>query len=469
MTDTSDSVIPPEPVDSETSDVNDVESTTSEVSGCSDKKVVVCELLCYISFYQHCSTQENLKRLLIGSYSDDQIQEAKRILWDSVDKHVLKEYKQRKTTNNRSQAEANLSDLMEAFVDIDRKGVDNVVFAAVNLKALPQHKPEELNELSIVQRLAYLEKKLGYIENSVSENCVNLYETQEKTRKNANEIESHLKLIHDIAEERKSDNSNTVLNDIHEENIRGNSSIESEDVQSENLNTETNPAVVNKNNVSSSEIAEVNRDATAVNETVVNVDNKVQVGGLKNKVHCECRKFPPAHVRDSYTGQRPTALSSGPKVNDQTQFPALPRTQNGRHQSVVGTRPTNLHEWPRSGTHSRQAPYPSSSSTYNRRRVDHEGFEIPRLQYQRALRQGKQRNNDRQFFVYNVNNHYSVDNIYDHLVDTGVSVTDLFQRSHPHSKKKSFVLIADDSQASKIMNAGRWPMGIRVREYHENQ
>ncbi len=51
----------------------------------------------------------------------------------------------------------------------------------------------------------------------------------------------------------------------------------------------------------------------------------------------------------------------------------------------------------------------------------------------------------------------------------GVSVIDLYQRSHEDAAKKSFVLTLPEEQYDLVFSEYLWPRGIRVRDYEEKQ
>ncbi len=63
-------------------------------------------------------------------------------------------------------------------------------------------------------------------------------------------------------------------------------------------------------------------------------------------------------------------------------------------------------------------------------------------------------------FISNVFPNFTVEDMYNHVKDLGVSVNDLYQRSHPpESKRKSYVLEISSRDAPKVLSEYEWPMG----------
>ena len=117
---------------------------------------IVNELLTYAIHYLNSSTIENIKKVVQQFYSDDDILDAKKLLWESRSE-ILGQFPERKSTKSRNAASANTIDIFEALIKLDAQGkLPNVV--AKNIDKIPNRQPEELNLLYVVQRLANLEK-----------------------------------------------------------------------------------------------------------------------------------------------------------------------------------------------------------------------------------------------------------------------------------------------------------------------
>ena len=113
------------------------------------------ELLAYISHYINNSTVVNIKKIVIDFYSNDEIIIAKQLLWQLCSDDLVN-YKERRSTEKRTNVEANVEDIIDAFKEMDVLG-KLPQFAAVNIDRLPNKCPEELNMISILSRLKSLE------------------------------------------------------------------------------------------------------------------------------------------------------------------------------------------------------------------------------------------------------------------------------------------------------------------------
>ena len=121
-----------------------------------NENVNINELLPYASFYLNNSNVSNIKKLISNFYDEDDVLTAKKLLW-KVGGNNLDAYSERKTTNRRTNSEANINDIFEALLKLD--GLERMpTFVAKDLDKLPDRQPEEINLISIVNRISALEK-----------------------------------------------------------------------------------------------------------------------------------------------------------------------------------------------------------------------------------------------------------------------------------------------------------------------
>ena len=121
-----------------------------------NENVNINELLSYASFYLNNSNVSNIKKLISNFYDEDDVLTAKKLLW-KVGGNNLDAYSERKTTNRRTNSEANINDIFEALLKLD--GLERMpTFVAKDLDKLPDRQPEEINLISIVNRISALEK-----------------------------------------------------------------------------------------------------------------------------------------------------------------------------------------------------------------------------------------------------------------------------------------------------------------------
>ena len=84
-------------------------------------KIHINELLTYVTHYINNSTVENIKRIIKFFYTDEEISDAKKFLWD-VCKDNLPQAKERKSTKIRTKSAADIDDIFEAVQSLDADG-----------------------------------------------------------------------------------------------------------------------------------------------------------------------------------------------------------------------------------------------------------------------------------------------------------------------------------------------------------
>ena len=137
-----------------------------------DSTMHVNELLTYCSFYMNNSTIDNIKKIINLFYSEDDIIDAKKTLWE-IAKDDLGVFPVRKDTNKRTSSLAHVNDIFEALMKLD--GMDKMpVFVAINIMKLPDRQPEELNLLSMVDRLSDIEKRIKNHEDILTSHAIDI-------------------------------------------------------------------------------------------------------------------------------------------------------------------------------------------------------------------------------------------------------------------------------------------------------
>ena len=161
------------------------------------------ELLSYASFYLNNSNLSNIKKIISNFYDSEDILVAKRLLW-KISGTKLDAFSERKTTITRTSSEANINDIFEALQKLDSiECIPN--FVAKDLNRVPDRQPEEINLVSILNRIATLEKNNKIYEDTLSNHEIDLQYL--KTL----EIENNIRKLGD--DKKKTDDD---LTDIHE-------------------------------------------------------------------------------------------------------------------------------------------------------------------------------------------------------------------------------------------------------------
>ncbi|KAI3385220.1 hypothetical protein SNEBB_001121 [Seison nebaliae] len=138
--------------------------------------MLVNELLTYAIHYVNSSAVENIKKIIINFYSDDEIVQAKKLLWSKC--KSLGKYQERKSTDTRPVSVPHVADIMDALKLLDASNeIPDIV--AKNVDKIPDRQPEELNLLMLVQRVAKLEGMLKVHEDSLSTLSIDVMDIKE--------------------------------------------------------------------------------------------------------------------------------------------------------------------------------------------------------------------------------------------------------------------------------------------------
>ena len=118
----------------------------------------VNELLAYVSHYIHNSNISNIKKVVLSFYQAEDIVQSKKLLWN-ICKEYLDKYTDRRNTDRRTCDEANLDDMIDALQQLDTKS-KIPIFVARDMDKIPDRQPEELNLISIINRINQVKKKI---------------------------------------------------------------------------------------------------------------------------------------------------------------------------------------------------------------------------------------------------------------------------------------------------------------------
>ena len=147
-----------------------------------DKDFHISEILAYACHYMHNSTLDNIKKVIESFYTEDEVNEGKRLLWD-VSKDDLDPFVTRKKTNKRSCSSANIDDIFEALIKLDANE-KLPKFVAYNISKIPDRQPEEFNLLFIIDRLNNVEKKIKLHMETLSNHAVDIIMLKENNEEN---------------------------------------------------------------------------------------------------------------------------------------------------------------------------------------------------------------------------------------------------------------------------------------------
>ena len=136
-------------------------NSVSDARDFDEVKVVVNEVLTYVSFHFAQCTVESIRVAILNFYDPGSINEAKRISWESCVQHLPPPpYEARRSSPVGGSAhEKEVNDILFAIKDIDKK--ESAVmpkFVAQHLDKLPRVTPGEIDVVSLLERISMLEK-----------------------------------------------------------------------------------------------------------------------------------------------------------------------------------------------------------------------------------------------------------------------------------------------------------------------
>ena len=172
------------------------------ITGYEDKTLIVKDILFFVSYYmKHGSAgHDNIQHVVMSHYEDDDILNAKRLLWQKVRTGVLSKFINRTNSIQRSSKDINCSDIIQAFTDIDKQGYNEITFVGADFSRIPKINPEELHNISVLKRLESLEKNFALIESGTSHNQIQITDILTSLTHTKNNVATHEKLIMDINE-----------------------------------------------------------------------------------------------------------------------------------------------------------------------------------------------------------------------------------------------------------------------------
>ena len=168
---------------SEDSDNDDITKVKQSYSNRKEmhQELFLQPLVAYIIYSFQSSSYENIKLAVMGHFSLEQIVGAKNDLWDFCGTDMLGEKLNRKNTNNRSMVEAHVTDILNAIVKLDKaKKLPLTVIDTSSLSIIPRSHPEELNNISLCDRLNRLEARMVSMQVTMDNTVAKNFELEEK-------------------------------------------------------------------------------------------------------------------------------------------------------------------------------------------------------------------------------------------------------------------------------------------------
>ena len=106
------------------------------------------------------SSAENIKKAVLGHFAEEQIIQSKDLLWYKCDLRIIGEKPRRKDSVMRPEKEAHVLDIINAISKLDKAAcMPTIVVEATHLGTIPHSFPDEINNISLADRLNRFEAK----------------------------------------------------------------------------------------------------------------------------------------------------------------------------------------------------------------------------------------------------------------------------------------------------------------------
>ena len=119
-----------------------------------DTHVLIQPVLLYMVYALQSGTVENVKLAMVGHFTTEQISEAKDALWAHCNNDIIGKKQRRNDSNSRSVGESHILDIITAWGKLENKDcLPTVVINTLSLGIIPRSHPEELNNITLLDRL----------------------------------------------------------------------------------------------------------------------------------------------------------------------------------------------------------------------------------------------------------------------------------------------------------------------------
>ena len=372
-----------------------------------DNSVTICDpLLSYIVYSMMNSTSDNIKNAVLGHFTDAQINNSKFMLWNKCDMGIIGEKPRRKDSSMRPEKEAHVLDILNALSKLDKAGcMPNIVINAMHLGHIPRSFPEELNNISLADRLNRFETKLTHLQEVLDRTVCENITIKERLDKSESAKPTYAAAVTKPTIHVPDSNDGKVQsNSIQSENVENNRNYLYHDNKrgrgrgnprgrGANRFSNMNNLRVPGDNMRSSSCESIDRFSTA------SATSKPSVWSRHTDFHDDGFELP------SYAKRQ------------------MNRLETRRKKFITGISTSKPGSF-------KGAPEPN-----------------------------------RDLFIFRVDKETTESQITNHVKDHGFFVRNLSCVSNPSAKFRSFRLTVPLSQFDDLFNESIWPAGVRVRKY----
>lgn len=374
--------------------------------------VILQPILAYIHYALQGGTVANVKRAVTGYYTEADIVDAKQVLFDRCDNVVIGSIKHRRDGDNRSRVDAHVEDIVTAMNMLD-KGTTMPTFAipSYQIDTIPKAHPEELNSISVIERLNKLEEKWCKCHELLDKSVCHNILLEDRLNKLENTRPSYATITH-VSKPQKYTMPRPAAQPAAQPAVQPATQTAAQSA--------VQPAAQPTAQLTGPRLQRADLSLSKEGS------QPIAPGHTKNDSNPRDGLRPPEQS-NRYAGSMDNLSESGASAYQyQNHYRKKLDRQNVRNKRVVmGNSSSNV-----ASRGFRGAPEP-----------------------------------DRHLFIYRVEKSASEDDISDYLQGQNISFRSVACLSNPDSKFKSFRLTVAVSNYKQLFDDSLWPQGVRVRSY----
>lgn len=128
-------------------------------------------IIAYIAFSMQKGTAEKIKSVVTAHFVIEDIIAAKEDLWRAGDTEIIGERKRRRDGSLKTEKYSHVDDIVSAIYLLDAADkMPDIVLSATDLGKIPRSHPEELNDISLADRLNTIEEQMTSLRQIVDGN-----------------------------------------------------------------------------------------------------------------------------------------------------------------------------------------------------------------------------------------------------------------------------------------------------------
>ena len=402
---------------------------------------IIHPILAYIVYALQKGPPAKIKDVITQHFTSSEIKEAKGELW-RVCQEDLETEKNHRTTRERTAEMANVEDIIEAILKLDSDSkLPRVMVAAEDLHKIPRPAPEELNDISVSERLDRLELKNVDI--------------QEKL----NDCLADNKILKSILKR----NSTGGTEIIHSSMIRSPSP---STVWSSSF---TDQSLVEAAVINTQKEEHPHKEAT-LPSSASSASSVIKENSKTSQTYAEkvSSKSTPAILQ---TKPRDAQNNVSPIEQRAIQPPSSTTSEKAQVSAASVSEAASSSRVADSAVNGVNSVHKSSDNKNNE-------FEIPAYHRKKTERKKKKVIGEKKYaiafgaepcrsiFISRIVNNVSIDDVKDMIKTIGLDIRDLVKVSHKDARLQSFRLDIPKHQLHKAFNICEWPDDVVIQPYY---